>query len=235
MTEENGAANDSVTNGNSKHDDSVNGEHDPYYPPIVSLPEVQVPTGEDGEEEVFKIRAKLYRWDSTADPPEWKERGTGDVRILKHSDKGHYRVLMRRDKTKKVCANHFVRPWMILQPMKSSNDKAWMYQCHADFADEEAKAEVFAIRFGSPENASKFKTAFDKAVIDVIENEALVIQEAAASEGTDSEAAGGDTADSKSANQHDKDGGGDGDSGKKEEGDGDKGVSTDMEKLDLKK
>ena len=44
------------------------------------------------------------------------------------------------------------------------------------FIDEEAKAEVFAIRFGSPENASKFKTAFDKAVIDVIENEALVIQ-----------------------------------------------------------
>ena len=44
------------------------------------------------------------------------------------------------------------------------------------FTDEEAKAEVFAIRFGSPENATKFKTAFDKAVIDVIENEALVIQ-----------------------------------------------------------
>lgn len=42
--------------------------------------------------------------------------------------------------------------------------------------DEEAKAEVFAIRFGSPENATKFKTAFDKAVIDVIENEALVIK-----------------------------------------------------------
>ena len=42
--------------------------------------------------------------------------------------------------------------------------------------DEEAKAEVFAIRFGSPDNATKFKTAFDKAVIDVIENEALVIK-----------------------------------------------------------
>ena len=43
------------------------------------------------------------------------------------------------------------------------------------FSDEEAKAEVFAIRFGTPENASKFKTAFDKAVIESIENEALVI------------------------------------------------------------
>ena len=57
-------------------------------------------------------------------------------------------------------------------------------QCVADstlltpnhLTDEEAKAEVFAIRFGSPENATKFKTAFDKAVIDVIENEALVIK-----------------------------------------------------------
>ena len=35
--------------------------HDPYYPPIVSLPLVDVVTGEDGEIEVFKRRAKLYR------------------------------------------------------------------------------------------------------------------------------------------------------------------------------
>ena len=35
--------------------------HDPFYPPIVSLPLVQVPTGEDGEREVFKKRARLYR------------------------------------------------------------------------------------------------------------------------------------------------------------------------------
>ena len=34
---------------------------------------------------------------------------------------------------------------------------------------------MFAIRFGTPENASKFKTAFDKAGIESIENEALVI------------------------------------------------------------
>jgi len=229
MTEENGAANDSVTNGNGAHDDSVNGEHDPYYPPIVSLPEVEVPSGEDGEEEVFKIRAKLYRWDAVADPPEWKERGTGDVRVLKHTDKGHYRILMRRDKTKKVCANHFVRPWMILQPMKSSNDKAWMYQCHADFADEEAKAEVFAIRFGNPDNATKFKTAFDKAVIDVIENEALVIKEASEATGAEATAGG----DNKPAEEK-KDEGKATDT-KTEEGDGDKGVSKDMEKLDLKK
>ena len=68
----------------STHDDSANGEGtldasiDPYYPPIVSLPEVDVPTGEDDEEEIFKIRSKLFRFDSNESPPEWKERGTGN-------------------------------------------------------------------------------------------------------------------------------------------------------------
>ena len=54
--------NDSVVSngGGGGHDDSVNGEHDPYYPPIVSLPEVKVPTGEDGEEEIFKVRARTF-------------------------------------------------------------------------------------------------------------------------------------------------------------------------------
>ena len=69
---------------NSSRNDSVSEDglldashHDPYYPPIVNLPEVDVPTGEDEETEIFKIRAKLFRFDSTPCPPEWKERGTG--------------------------------------------------------------------------------------------------------------------------------------------------------------
>lgn len=51
-------------------------------------------------------RAKLYRFASEIDPPEWKERGTGDVKLLKHKEKGTIRVLMRRDRTLKICANH---------------------------------------------------------------------------------------------------------------------------------
>jgi len=230
MTEETNGVTNGAT-GNGHLNDSVNGEHDPYYPPIISLPEVKVPTGEDGEEEVFKIRSKIYRWDSAADPPEWKERGTGDVRVLKHSETGHYRIIMRRDKTLKVCANHFIRPWMILQPMKTSNDKAWMYQVHADFADEEAKAEVFAIRFGNPENATKFKTAFDKAVIDVIENEALIIKEADEDDKEEEATGSGDSNkdEEKKEPEEEKE-------GKSQAGEGgDNQVSKELEKLDLKK
>ena len=40
---------------------------------------------------------------------------------------------MRREKTLRICANHFVRPWMILKPMKGS-DRAYIWQVHADFA-----------------------------------------------------------------------------------------------------
>ena len=41
------------------------------------------------------------------DPVEWKERGTGEIKLLKHKETGKIRVLMRRDKTLKICANHY--------------------------------------------------------------------------------------------------------------------------------
>jgi len=46
----------------------------------VNLPEVAPLTGEEEEDEVTKFRAKLYRWKDG----EWKERGLGDLRLLKH-------------------------------------------------------------------------------------------------------------------------------------------------------
>lgn len=45
-------------------------EHDPHFDPIVSLPLVDVHTNEEEEEELVKIRARLYRYD-TGDR-EWK-------------------------------------------------------------------------------------------------------------------------------------------------------------------
>ena len=51
------------------------------------------------------MRAKLFKFDKES--REWKERGTGDVRLLKHKENGKTRLVMRRDKTLKVCANHY--------------------------------------------------------------------------------------------------------------------------------
>ncbi len=65
---------------------------------------VEVKTNEEDEDVQFKIRAKLFRFDKES--KEWKERGTGDVRILKHKETKKVRLVMSRDKTLKVCANH---------------------------------------------------------------------------------------------------------------------------------
>ncbi len=73
-------------------------------------------TNEEDEDVVFKMRAKLFRFDK--DSSEWKERGTGEVRLLKHRDNMKTRLVMRRDKTLKVCANHYsmlaISPFSIL-------------------------------------------------------------------------------------------------------------------------
>jgi hypothetical protein len=44
------------------------------------LPEVAVKTGEEDEIELHKFRTKLYRNRDN----EWKERGVGDLKFLKH-------------------------------------------------------------------------------------------------------------------------------------------------------
>lgn len=144
----------------TKEEDVVDSP-DVHFEPLVKLPPVEIKTMEESEKELFKIRAKLFRFDSSADPPEWKERGTGEVKFLQHKTTHNVRLLMRRDKTHKVCANHFLTSDMKLVASAGS-DRAWVYTVQADFADEEAKTEQLAIRFRNAEFAQKFKTEFEK-------------------------------------------------------------------------
>ena len=136
-------------------------ECDVHFKPVVELPEVEVKTFEEDEDILLELRAKLYRLDK--EDHQWKERGVGEVKLLKHKETGKTRLLMRRDKTHKICANHYISPYLNLQPM-SSSDRAWIWNVFGDFADEEPKDETFAIKFGSEENAHNFKLAFEKCV-----------------------------------------------------------------------
>jgi len=129
------------------------------FKPLVQLKEVDVVTHEEDEGALFKMRAKLFRYDP--DSKQWKERGTGDVKFLKHKSTNKIRVLMRREKTLKVCANHYISPAYRLQENVGS-DRSWVWTCPADFADGEPKEEVFAIRFANSENAQKFKQEWEK-------------------------------------------------------------------------
>jgi len=127
--------------------------------PLLSV-EVEVKTNEEEEEILVKLRAKLYRLANECDPPEWKERGTGDIKLLKHKETGKIRVLMRRDKTLKVCANHYVHPDMILEANVSS-DRSWLYKTPCDYSDgASGTEELLAIRFQNVEDAQKWKDSF---------------------------------------------------------------------------
>lgn len=93
----------SATNGknedNEEEDDGDGddgeGEYDPEYAPIIEMPNlVEVTTGEEDEEVVYTQRAKLFRYDKPS--KQWKERGVGDLKILKHRTKRESRLSVRK-------------------------------------------------------------------------------------------------------------------------------------------
>lgn len=63
-------------------------ENTTYFTPVIPLPDkVEVKTGEEDEDVLYSHRAKLYRFRNS----EWRERGLGDVKILKHKQTGRLR------------------------------------------------------------------------------------------------------------------------------------------------
>jgi len=136
-------------------------EPDVHFEPVIKLTEqVDTKTHEEDETVLFKMRAKLFRFDSAS--TEWKERGTGDVRLLRHNHTTKIRLVMRRDKTLKVCANHLITADMKLQPNIGS-DRSWVWKVAADYSETPPTSETLAIRFANAENAGEFKAAFEDA------------------------------------------------------------------------
>ncbi|KAH6774181.1 RAN binding protein 1 [Perilla frutescens var. hirtella] len=126
--------------------------------PIVQLQEVAVSTGEENEDVLLELKSKLYRFDKEGN--QWKERGVGTVKLLKHKETGKVRLVMRQNKTLKICANHLVLPTISVQEHQG-NEKSCVWHA-ADFSDGELKDETFCIRFASIENCKTFKDKIDE-------------------------------------------------------------------------
>ncbi|CAH8669545.1 unnamed protein product [Dicrocoelium dendriticum] len=143
-------------------EDSLNSSNSESYFRSIALPPVTVLNTEQDEDCIFKGKAKLYRYDRAEEPPEWKDRGTGYVKILQHKSTGRFRLLMRRDRTFKVCANHAITPQMQLRP-NCGSDRAFVWQTRGDFSDEVPNSEPLGIRFPTVTDAQSFKECFEKA------------------------------------------------------------------------
>lgn len=112
---------------------------------LVDLPEMPAVTGEEEEEELATFKTKVYRFRK-----EWKERGVGQLRFLKHKSSGFVRILVRAEKTHKCVMNHYVINKDIfckLEQLKTSNN-TWTWAAH-DISDEQPETEKFCAKFTS--------------------------------------------------------------------------------------
>ncbi|XP_071511872.1 E3 SUMO-protein ligase RanBP2-like [Diadema antillarum] len=159
-------------------------EYDPHYEPIITLPDIgTISTGEEDEDEMFRHRAKLFRYDRSAKA--WKERGVGDIKIVKNPKTNNARILMRRDQIFKLCANHRITADMELKPMMAS-ETAWVWTAN-DFAEEEPKLEQLAVKFKHADTARQFKEMFTKAQEMIADKEPEASNQDAANEPTGEE------------------------------------------------
>jgi len=167
----------------SKDDDDEDGEegegdgegadadetHAGEFAAIVSLPKIEVKSMEEDEDVMFRMRAKLYVFvkEDVYGGEErknwWRERGLGDIKILKHKHTGVSRLLMRQEKTHKICLNHLIDPKTVLTAQAGSEVSVnFTALDHAD-PKGEAKVEKYAVKFGTAETVATFKTAFEAA------------------------------------------------------------------------
>lgn len=123
------------------------------------LPVSVVKSGEENEELIFKMRARLYRWRDN----EWKERGTGEVKLLRDKTEKRIRFVLRQDKTLKAVANFIVAPAPLCELKPHQGSEKMFFFVAYDFSDEEAAFEKFVIKLGNADNAKKFKEAFNDA------------------------------------------------------------------------
>jgi Ran-binding protein 1 len=158
---------------------------------------VEVKKDEDNAETLFTHRSKLYHfitedtYGGETRTNYWKERGLGDIKILKDKTKGTVRVIMRQEKTLKPCANFALTEECSLTSMGSSV-KAWVFNCH-DFSDGgELKPLTCSIKFKNEEIANKFRDAFNAGKKS--HAEATAGGDAAAAAAPDDSAKGGDEA-----------------------------------------
>lgn len=145
--------------GSDKDEDNAD-EYTPdvHYEPVVPLPpEVDVVSGEEGEEVMFVARCKLYRYDR--ENKENKERGLGDIKILKNPVTKKYRCVMRREKVFKLCANFPIHSELKLRP-RDGLPTVYAWACK-DFSEDVITGadETFTARF---KDATIAKNFFEK-------------------------------------------------------------------------
>jgi len=154
------------TNNNEEgddDDDDVERECTKEFTPVVKLEIIEnsetKTTGEENEEILFEAKTKAYRFLEG----EWKERGLGPMKILEHKETKKCRLLMRRDKTLKICANFYIDPETKVTTHAGSEKARVFTTVDCSDGDEAPALQNMCIKFGSEEKAQLFQDKFEEA------------------------------------------------------------------------
>lgn len=172
------SAGESVAAAGSNSNEVPPADDNIYVEPLVHLEKIKVVTNEEDEDILFQKRAKLYMfvkedvYGGEQRQNYWKERGLGDIKVLSHRETGKCRVLMRQEKTLKICANFY--PQVSAPLAKNTSAKSWLFHAFDPLdtsgdGDEDTEGSAspelkqYAVKFKTQEFADEFKTQFEVA------------------------------------------------------------------------
>jgi Ran-binding protein 1 len=81
------------------------------------------------------------------------------VKLLQNKESRSIRLLLRQEKTLKLCMNHKVHPEIELVA-NAGSDRSWTWRT-MDYSSEEGEKQTFALRFKDAEAAIAFKNEYD--------------------------------------------------------------------------
>ncbi|GAB1219622.1 hypothetical protein ENUP19_0040G0009 [Entamoeba nuttalli] len=137
-------------------EDDPEAEADIYFKPIIELKEIEQKEME--EEIVFKERGICVRYDTINE--EFKERGRGEIEILKHPKTKLSRVILIRDQIFKLACDHYILPYIKIKEFPN-NRRAIIYSVYEDYAQDEGKNTItFGMCFNNEEIKERFIKTF---------------------------------------------------------------------------
>lgn len=141
--------------------------------PDVKFGEVQLTKGTEQEEVLVELRSKMYvffeedKYGDEVRKNMWKQRGLGNVQILKHNVTGAYRVLMRQEGTLKITCNAPLKKGLAdgYAAIKPNGEKGMVTSLLIYNADEDiSELKSVAFKFRSSDMLKEFTEAWTQAL-----------------------------------------------------------------------
>ena len=120
---------------------------------------IEVKSGEEDEDLLFEHRCKLYRFRDK----EYKERGVGNIKVLKNRTTGKGRLIMRRELINLVCLNL----WSCKKVDRVRDTQVRF--AGMDASDDEPEVTVFLAKFRTQELTDTFYSHITKLFAEEME------------------------------------------------------------------